>query len=83
MILWTLKLSRNAANVCKQSTLPTVGDSMLPMCGMEYFESVRKVGCVLSLQLGKAPKKTPVNEGILLRRCRYPHSPQRGGCIGQ
>jgi len=37
-----------------------IRNSMLPMCGMEYFESVRKVGCVLSLQLGKAPKKTPV-----------------------
>jgi len=37
------------------------------------MESVRKVGCVLSLQLGKAPKKKNTSrrlEDILLRRCR-------------
>jgi len=46
MILWTLKLSRNAANVCKQSTLPTVGE-----VGTRKSKQVKQSQYRLSTQL--------------------------------
>jgi len=46
MILWTLKLLRNAANVCKQSTLPTVGE-----VGTRKSKQVKQSQYRLSTQL--------------------------------
>jgi len=56
---------------------------LLPMCGMEYFESVQKVGCMLSLQLGKAPKKTPVKSTKASPCAGVDIPTHQGGCIGQ